>query len=174
MFRSLFPTPRPRVSSCAGISGFQSRHQYQQSRTTKKGSARNMSLPNSSLLTDARSEERKSGRPISVRPSRDGSTRFSSMFSSAQNQPRSSSIPPPLSQRHAHSDGISRSAFTRPPSRERPTETTSLDLMDVLHRSESSVVKTRSGSVLSRGMILKTDHYPSGKYVRPLHCNLSW
>jgi hypothetical protein len=37
-----------------------------------------------------------------------------------------------------------------------------LDLMDFLQRSESSVVKTRSGSVLSRGFILKTDHYPSG------------
>ena len=39
-----------------------------------------------------------------------------------------------------------------------------LDLMDLLQRSESSVVKTRSGSVLSRGFILKTDHYPSGVY----------
>ena len=39
-----------------------------------------------------------------------------------------------------------------------------LDLMDLLQRSESSVVKARSGSVLSRGFILKTDHYPSGVY----------
>lgn len=37
-----------------------------------------------------------------------------------------------------------------------------LDLMSNLKRSEPSVVKTRSGSVLSRGFILKTDHYPSG------------
>jgi hypothetical protein len=37
------------------------------------------------------------------------------------------------------------------------------DLMAHLHRSAPSVVKTRSGSVLSRGFILKTDHYPSGK-----------
>ena len=37
------------------------------------------------------------------------------------------------------------------------------DLMLHLHRSAPSVVKTRSGSVLSRGFILKTDHYPSGK-----------
>lgn len=37
------------------------------------------------------------------------------------------------------------------------------DLMVHLHRSAPSVVKTRSGSVLSRGFILKTDHYPSGK-----------
>ncbi|KAF9526356.1 inositol hexakisphosphate-domain-containing protein [Crepidotus variabilis] len=40
---------------------------------------------------------------------------------------------------------------------------TSLDLIDALQRSEASVVKTRSGTVLSRGMILKTDHYPSGR-----------
>ena len=38
-----------------------------------------------------------------------------------------------------------------------------LDLVSHLQRSESSVVKTRSGSVLTRGFILKTDHYPSGK-----------
>lgn len=38
-----------------------------------------------------------------------------------------------------------------------------LDLVGYLQRSESSVVKTRSGSVLTRGFILKTDHYPSGK-----------
>jgi hypothetical protein len=37
------------------------------------------------------------------------------------------------------------------------------DLMPHLHRSAPSIVKTRSGSVLSRGFILKTDHYPSGK-----------
>ncbi|KAI0072968.1 hypothetical protein K474DRAFT_1723915 [Panus rudis PR-1116 ss-1] len=32
-----------------------------------------------------------------------------------------------------------------------------------LQRSGPSVVKTRTGSVLSRGLILKTDHYPSGR-----------
>ncbi|KAH9957448.1 inositol hexakisphosphate-domain-containing protein [Russula dissimulans] len=37
------------------------------------------------------------------------------------------------------------------------------DLMPHLHRSAPSIVKTRSGSVLSRGFILKTDHYPSGR-----------
>lgn len=41
-------------------------------------------------------------------------------------------------------------------------ETPPLDLMPQLQRSGPSVVKTRSGSVLSRGFILKTDHYPSG------------
>ncbi|CAL1716907.1 unnamed protein product [Somion occarium] len=38
-----------------------------------------------------------------------------------------------------------------------------LDLMPQLQRSGPSVVKTRTGSVLSRGLILKTDHYPSGR-----------
>lgn len=37
-----------------------------------------------------------------------------------------------------------------------------LDLMGNLKRAEPSVVKTRTGSVLSRGFILKTDYYPSG------------
>jgi hypothetical protein len=39
------------------------------------------------------------------------------------------------------------------------------DLMPHLHRSAPSIVKTRSGSVLSRGFILKTDYYPSGGWV---------
>lgn len=41
-----------------------------------------------------------------------------------------------------------------------------LDLMPQLQRSGPSIVKTRSGSVLSRGFILKTDHYPSGRPTR--------
>ncbi|KAH0833089.1 inositol hexakisphosphate-domain-containing protein [Lanmaoa asiatica] len=38
-----------------------------------------------------------------------------------------------------------------------------LDLMVSLKRAEPLVVKTRTGSVLSRGFILKTDYYPSGR-----------
>ncbi|KAI6042555.1 inositol hexakisphosphate-domain-containing protein [Pisolithus marmoratus] len=38
-----------------------------------------------------------------------------------------------------------------------------LDSMVNLKRSEASVVKTRTGSVLSRGFILKTDYHPSGR-----------
>ncbi|KAI0264344.1 inositol hexakisphosphate-domain-containing protein [Gloeopeniophorella convolvens] len=38
-----------------------------------------------------------------------------------------------------------------------------LDLMPHLNRSAPSIVKTRTGSVLSRGFILKTDYYPSGR-----------
>lgn len=40
-----------------------------------------------------------------------------------------------------------------------------LDLMVSLKRAEPSVVKTRTGSVLSRGFILKTDYYPSGEWL---------
>lgn len=40
-----------------------------------------------------------------------------------------------------------------------------LDLMVNLKRAEPSIVKTRTGSVLSRGFILKTDHYPSGWWL---------
>ena len=40
----------------------------------------------------------------------------------------------------------------------------SLDITGLLQRSEPLVVKNRTGSVLSRGFILKTDHYPSGTY----------
>lgn len=42
-----------------------------------------------------------------------------------------------------------------------------LDLTGLLERSGLSVVKTRSGSVLSRGFILKTDYYPSGTHRKP-------
>ncbi len=45
-------------------------------------------------------------------------------------------------------------------------DTPPLDLMPQLLRSGPSIVKTRSGSVLSRGVILKTDHYPSGTHTR--------
>jgi hypothetical protein len=38
-----------------------------------------------------------------------------------------------------------------------------LNLMPNLLRSGPSVVKTRQGSVLSRGFILKTDYWPSGE-----------
>ncbi|EMD34003.1 hypothetical protein CERSUDRAFT_117523 [Gelatoporia subvermispora B] len=46
---------------------------------------------------------------------------------------------------------------------EHPLAAAPLDLMPQLQRSGPSVVKTRNGSVLSRGFILKTDHYPSGR-----------
>lgn len=69
---------------------------------------------------------------------------------------RPSSIPP--GRGHAHK------------SEDNSMEATSLDLTDLLQRSEPSVVKTRSGSVLSRGFILKTDHYPSGESLYLCGC----
>ena len=39
-----------------------------------------------------------------------------------------------------------------------------LDIMPSLQKATHSVVKARNGSVLSRGSILKTDHYPSGEH----------
>ena len=39
-----------------------------------------------------------------------------------------------------------------------------LDITPSLQKAIHSVVKARNGSVLSRGFILKTDHYPSGEY----------
>ena len=137
--------------SCAGF----------QSNIAKKS---RMYMPTSSLLSK---QEEHTARPVSVPPTADGSTRLSPMFARLQNEARSSSIPPRLTQRHAHSD-TSRSGSGRPSSRPSSWDRTSdsapldTDMMTVLHRSEPSVVKTRSGSVLSRGMILKTDHYPSG------------
>lgn len=88
---------------------------------------------------------------------------------------RPQSVPPPLHPSLSESDSKS-----RPASRSRDTskprqlsETLSsaplldqsepLDQMPSLKRAEPSIVKTRSGSVLSRGFILKTDHYPSGE-----------
>ncbi|KAF8223849.1 hypothetical protein L208DRAFT_1314989 [Tricholoma matsutake] len=64
---------------------------------------------------------------------------------------RPSSIPP-------HNRMASEPRFTK----ESVTES-GLDLTGLLERSGLSVVKTRSGSVLSRGFILKTDYYPSGR-----------
>ncbi|KAH8826577.1 inositol hexakisphosphate-domain-containing protein [Flagelloscypha sp. PMI_526] len=65
---------------------------------------------------------------------------------------RPSSIPPVLGG-NDHSRSTSTSNMDR----------LSFDLMAHLDRSTQTVVKTRAGSVLSRGMIIKTDFYPSGR-----------
>ena len=77
---------------------------------------------------------------------------------SANKASRTQSIPPSR-RNHVRSASGSLNQLSRDSTGANP-----LDLMDFLQRSESSVVKTRSGSVLSRGFILKTDHYPSGVY----------
>lgn len=75
---------------------------------------------------------------------------------------RSSSIPV-RGHRHASQQHGTKDASMGPGQPLNPTTgATSLDLMGLLQRSGPSVVKTRNGSVLSRGFILKTDHYPSG------------
>ena len=50
----------------------------------------------------------------------------------------------------------------RPKSRMATSQATQADLSPQLQRSVLSAVKNRAGSVLARGFILKTDHYPSG------------
>lgn len=90
--------------------------------------------------------------------------------------PRLSSVPPQV-QNAALDSGNTRARPTsippsmnkhrRLPSDSQPSKTSatgpSVDLVELIKRSEPSVVKARTGSVLSRGFILKTDHYPSGR-----------
>ncbi|KAI0303565.1 inositol hexakisphosphate-domain-containing protein [Multifurca ochricompacta] len=66
---------------------------------------------------------------------------------------RTSAFPIPIAQRPQSS----------PPLLNTENDGAPVDLMSYLHRSAPSIVKTRSGSVLSRGFILKTDYYPSGR-----------
>ncbi|KAJ6610725.1 inositol hexakisphosphate-domain-containing protein [Mycena sp. CBHHK59/15] len=87
-------------------------------------------------------------RPVSVPPSLP-----SSKSDPLNNRP--SSIPPGALDYHRTSSDTFHS--------QKGGAGTSLDLMGHLQRSGPSVVKTRTGSVLSRGFILKTDHYPSGR-----------
>ncbi|RDB25649.1 Paladin [Hypsizygus marmoreus] len=68
---------------------------------------------------------------------------------------RSASIPPGASPLKRVSSGASSHKESSPDA--------SLDLTGLLQHSEPLVVNTRTGSVLSRGFILKTDHYPSGR-----------
>ena len=61
-----------------------------------------------------------------------------------------------------NADTTSVSEAVDPPSKDRVRP---LDLLVSLKRAEPSIVKTRTGSVLSRGFILKTDYYPSGWWL---------
>ncbi|KAI0067260.1 hypothetical protein BV25DRAFT_1819577 [Artomyces pyxidatus] len=99
---------------------------------------------------------------------------------SFKDHPRPRSVPPSLlSQGHSLSTPsasplyrsvLSNSIPQRHPSEPLPSTSQQesngcypLDLMPQLQRSGPSIVKTRTGSVLSRGLILKTDFYPSGR-----------
>ena len=69
---------------------------------------------------------------------------------------------------HAIERAVSGDHFTTVSSQKENILAAHLDIMPALQRSVPSVVKSRNGSVLSRGFILKTDHYPSGE----LHSDL--
>lgn len=99
--------------------------------------------------------------PASVPPGTDGSTRMSQEVSLMIKDTLPTSIPPSTMFKNSSSYEYAK-GFKPVSSSDREKAPASLDLMDVLQRSEPSVVKSRTGSVLSRGMILKTDHYPSG------------
>lgn len=72
---------------------------------------------------------------------------------------KSAAPSPPLVD-NADTTRVSEAAASPSKDRVRP-----LDLMVSLKRAEPSIVKTRTGSVLSRGFILKTDYYPSGLWL---------
>ena len=94
------------------------------------------------------------GRPSSAPPSTSPRNHFPSSLGAS---PPVASAIPPATQRLLSESGT----IPRGPSPELGPEP--LDLMPQLLRSGPSVVKTRTGSVLSRGFILKTDYWPSGK-----------
>lgn len=110
--------------------------------------------------------ECNTNRPASVPPPTDGSTRMSPKVFQGLNDIRSASISPSMMYKHSASSSLGNVHGFRTVSNsiDRERGVAPLDLMDVLQRSEPAVVKSRTGSVLSRGMILKTDHYPSGAY----------
>lgn len=108
----------------------------------------NMAPPPRSLTT-AFLKDRHHGRPSSAPPDPERSIPFRAV---------SDGLTPPHS---PICESPSRADSDIPPS--------GIDLMPQLQRSESSIVKTRSGSVLSRGFILKTDYWPSGTRVYRLY-----
>ncbi|KAF9067827.1 inositol hexakisphosphate-domain-containing protein [Rhodocollybia butyracea] len=99
--------------------------------------------------------------PLPVKP------RMSSLLRESE---RSSSLPPHptgptiSTEQRRPASGARRNFSSAPLAISRSsTPGNSLDLMGHLGRSGPSIVKTRTGSVLSRGFILKTDFYPSGR-----------
>jgi hypothetical protein len=94
-------------------------------------------------------------------------TTLSIASSSRISSDRSRSVPPTVK-----SSGTPHSALTQ--NHINPTDShltvsplahpiPAVDIVAHLHRSGAAVVKTRTGSVLSRGCILKTDNFPSGR-----------
>ncbi|KAF9561985.1 hypothetical protein CPC08DRAFT_707027 [Agrocybe pediades] len=106
-----------------------------------------------SLLSKALQDERPASSPPNTAHLRTALSNYH------QTHARSSSIPRTL---NGHATPPRNRSDTPPLSKD-DHAAKSLDLIGLLERSEPSVVKTRNGSVLSRGFILKTDHYPSGR-----------
>ena len=103
------------------------------------------------------------GRPASVPPE---SGHSSDLRRSIMSHVRSNSRPLANDAESIRGSASEHQLPTGPAFERNPTDLVSLDFMDHLRRSGPSVVKTRTGSVLSRGFILKTDHYPSGEFHR--------
>lgn len=82
-------------------------------------------------------------------------------FNNDPNADRSFSLPPVG--RHRRGSNMSTAGIL--PERSQ-VEVKAVDYTPSLIRSLASLVKTRTGSVLSRGMILKSDHYPSGRAMQ--------
>lgn len=97
-----------------------------------------------------RTEGVQHGRPLSAPPESEKAKPTKS---------RSSSIPPGKAIQRSHRV---MSDTQVPTASKDMMDDVSLDLTGLLQRSGPTIVKTRTGSVLSRGFILKTDHYPSG------------
>lgn len=108
------------------------------------------SLPRS--LAAAFLDDQRNGRPSSAPPDPERAIPFRAV----SDDPRTGTITPP---HRPCSESPSRADMGIPASG------APIDLMPQLQRSEPSVVKTRSGSVLSRGFILKTDYWPSGTHA---------
>lgn len=98
------------------------------------------------------------GRPISVPPHSPTSSKISPSTSPSQSRIHTAGNQSEASLNLHRPGPVPLSSGT-------PQQSTapSLDQMSALQRSGPSIVKTRSGSVLSRGFILKTDFYPSGR-----------
>ncbi|KAI0342721.1 hypothetical protein BDW22DRAFT_1357208 [Trametopsis cervina] len=92
----------------------------------------------------------ENARPSSAPP---GRALASSAIAEASTPIERSGLPPVAHRIQSESEALTKA----------PIQQEALHQMHQLQRSGPSVVKTRTGSVLSRGFILKTDHYPSGR-----------
>lgn len=111
------------------------------------------SQSNGSINTDS-----QPGRPSSAPPP------SSSLPQRARSQPAASVATTTSLAPHIYHRVLTESATSPASPQDLLPSLDPVDLMSQLHRSGPTVVKSRTGSVLSRGFILKTDHYPSGTF----------